>query len=198
MPPTSSRAASTIRCAVSHGVPRARRDTDRTRPAAPRSARLAPRTRRSPSSGIADRRRAQIEAAVRLRRASRRAARRRETRGGRCPARDRAADTPAAGTGCRAARSPGSRAKIASTSVQRLDDLDARAAAALIGLEQRRPADLAGVARAARATSLNVIERGVSMPSVRSSVACALLLSSSAKTSAPLSTRAPSRSSVRM
>ena len=39
--------------------------------------------------------------------------------------------------------------------------------------------------------SLKVIERGVSMPSVRSSVAWALLLSSSAKTSAPLSTRAP-------
>ena len=47
-------------------------------------------------------------------------------------------------------------------------------------------------------TSLNVIDRGPSMPSVRNNVAWALLLSSSAKTSAPLRTRAPSRSSDRI
>ena len=81
---------------------------------------------------------------------------------------------------------------------ERLHDLDARAAAALIGLEQRRPADVDRAYARSAATSLNVIERGVSMPSVCSSVACALLLNSSAKTSAPFSTRAPSRSSVRM
>ena len=42
---------------------------------------------------------------------------------------------------------------------QRLDDLDARAAAALVGLQQRRPATSSAYARRAR-TSLNVIERG--------------------------------------
>jgi hypothetical protein len=47
-------------------------------------------------------------------------------------------------------------------------------------------------------TSLKVMERGVAMSSVRSSVACTLLLNSSANTSAPFSTRAPSCSSVRM
>ena len=36
--------------------------------------------------------------------------------------------------------------------LQRLDHLDARAAAALVGLQQRRPRDLVGVARAARAS----------------------------------------------
>ena len=69
-------------------------------------------------------------------------------------------------------------------------DLDACAAAALIGFEQRRPAEPSASAPSAP-TSLKVIERGESMPSVRRSVACALLLNSSAKTSAPLSTRAP-------
>ena len=52
-------------------------------------------------------------------------------------------------------------------------------------------------ARSARG-SLNVIDRGQSIPSVRRSVACALLLNSSANTSAPLRTRAPSSSSERM
>ena len=47
-------------------------------------------------------------------------------------------------------------------------------------------------------TSLNVMDRGVSMPSVWRSVAWALLLNSSANTSAPFSTRAPRRSRVRM
>ena len=89
-------------------------------------------------------------------------------------------------------------AKMASICVERVDHLDARAAAALVGLQERGPADLRSRRRASAATSLNVIERGQSMPSVRSSVACALLLNSSANTSAPLSTRAPSSSSDRM
>ena len=81
---------------------------------------------------------------------------------------------------------------------ERFDDVDARAAAALIRLENSRPSNLDWRTHAALPTSLNVIDHGVSMPSVRSSVACALLLNSSAKTSAPLRTRAPRRSSVRM
>ena len=49
----------------------------------------------------------------------------------------------------------GSPLKISSTCVQRLDHLDARAASALVGLQQGRPAHLAGV----RAQRADVVER---------------------------------------
>jgi hypothetical protein len=91
----------------------------------------------------------------------------------------------------------GSRRKIASTSSNESTTWMRAPLPPWSGLSIAGQVISSACARSA-AGSLNVIERGVSIRRVRSSVACTLLLSSSANTSAPLSTRAPQRSSVRM
>ena len=117
----------------------------RTPPAVPSTAGSRHRTHAVALVGVADRRRAQIEASVRddAHRIEELAAEKLQADD--ALDRGRAAGIPAAGTGCRAARSPGRALKIASTCLERLDHLDARAASALVGLEQRRPLNVADV-----------------------------------------------------